>query len=115
MVEETPKPFPQPTINTQRALCAIELNHPDKLADSFSALYEAFWVQGKTINLPENIAPALATVFSEGETKEIMKQASSPEAKKRLSENSDLALGKEAFGLPWFVATNAEGKEETFW
>lgn len=115
MMEETPKPFPQPTLQTQRVLCAIELNHPDKLADSFAALYEAFWIEGKPINNPEVIAPALAKIFGEDETKKIMEKAGSPEAKKRLSENSDKAIEYGAFGLPWFVATNGKGEEETFW
>lgn len=116
MMNDTPKPFPQPTLNTQRALAAIELNHPhSKLSDAFAALYEAFWVEGKTINKPENISPALNKVFSEDETKKIMEQAGQAEAKKRLSENSDKALGYGAFGLPWFVATNERGEEETFW
>ena len=113
--EDTPKPFPQPTLNTQRALCAIEISHPDKLSDAFASLYQAFWVEGKTIGKPEAIAPALQKVFGEAETKTIIEKMSSPEAKKRLSENSDAAMAEGAFGLPWFVATNAQGEKESFW
>jgi len=37
------------------------------------------------------------------------------EGKEVLAKNTDQALADGAFGLPWFVATNAEGKKETFW
>lgn len=115
MSENGPKPFPQPTINTQRILCAIEMNHPDKLVDAFSALYQAFWVEEKTINKPEVIAPALEGVLGKDETKKIMDKMGAPEVKKQLQANSDKAMEAGCFGLPWFVATNAQGEEESFW
>ena len=37
------------------------------------------------------------------------------EGKEILTRNSDLAFKDGAFGLPWFVATNGEGKTESFW
>lgn len=110
MLEDTPKPFPQPTLNTQRALCAIEMKHPEKLSDCFAALYQAFWVEGKTIGKPEIFGPVLESVLGAEEGKKMAEQASQAEAKKRLSENSDLAMAEGAFGLPWFVATNSRGQ-----
>ena len=44
-----------------------------------------------------------------------MKGAASPEAKKRLNENTDEALSKGAFGLPWFQCENDKGETEGFW
>lgn len=110
MSEEGPKPFPQPTLNTQRALCAIEQSHPEKLSDCFAALYQAFWVEAQTIGKPEIFGPVLAKVLGEDGAKEIVEASKGPEAKKKLSENSDLAMGEGAFGLPWFVATNSKGE-----
>jgi 2-hydroxychromene-2-carboxylate isomerase len=110
MSDGTPKPFPQPTLNTQRALCAIELSHPEKLSDCFAALYQAFWVEGKTIGKPEIFGPVLEGVLGEQEGRKMVEAASQPEAKKKLSENSDLAMAEGAFGLPWFVATNSRGE-----
>lgn len=115
MSDDTPKPFPQSTVNTQRALCAIEMSQPEKLTDAISALYQAFWVEGQTIGKPEVITPVLERVFGDSEAKEIMKKVSSPEVKKRLSDNSDASMAEGAFGLPWFVATNAKGEKESFW
>ncbi len=114
-MESTPDPFPQPTLNTQRALCAIEASHPDKLTDCFAALYQAFWVEGQTIGKPEVISPVLAKVLGEENTKSVMEKMSSPEAKKALSQNSEEAFNDGAFGLPWFVATNSAGEKESFW
>jgi len=37
------------------------------------------------------------------------------EGKEILGKNTDAALADGAFGLPWFVATNAKGEKETFW
>jgi len=110
-----PKPFPQPTVNTGRALCAVSTLFPDKLPSAFDALYKAFWVEGKTINQADVISSALATKFPEGEVKQVMEKIAAPEVKKLLASNTEKALGEGAFGLPWFVATNAEGQTEAFW
>ena len=37
------------------------------------------------------------------------------EIKKRLSANTAEALETGAFGLPWYVCTNGQGKTECFW
>lgn len=39
----------------------------------------------------------------------------SKEGKEILGKNTDAALADGAFGLPWFVATNAKGETEVFW
>lgn len=35
--------------------------------------------------------------------------------KKQLIENTDRAFAEGAFGLPWMVCENSEGKKEGFW
>ncbi len=37
------------------------------------------------------------------------------EGKEVLAKNTDQALADGAFGLPYFVATNAKGETESFW
>lgn len=37
------------------------------------------------------------------------------EGKELLAKNSDQAVAEGAFGLPYFVATNAKGEKDTFW
>lgn len=44
-----------------------------------------------------------------------LEQSSDPEAKVILDENTRRAFASGAFGLPWFVCTNAEGDTEGQW
>lgn len=43
-----------------------------------------------------------------------MESVSRPEVKRLLTENTERALEKGAFGLPWFVARDGEGREDVF-
>lgn len=71
---KTPEPFPQPTINTQRALCALSMSNPSKLPDAFAALYHAFWVERVAIGKPEVFGPILAKVLGESAAKGVMEK-----------------------------------------
>lgn len=57
---------------------------------------------------------ALTTVFGEAKAAEIVESTKSPEVKKHLNENTALALEKGAFGIPWWVCEDGEGREEVF-
>lgn len=114
IIEKAPEPFPPNTLPAQRALCTIESQHPEKLTAAFQALYQAFWIEGKPIGEPEVVAKGLATVFGEERTKEIMASTSKPDVKKLLNVNTEKALDAGAFGVPYFVAENAEGKKDVF-
>lgn len=75
MCENTPEPFPQATLQTQRALCAVQLLEPGKLTACFEALYQAFWVEGQSpIGKVEVFGPVLAKVLGEGRAKEVRAQ-----------------------------------------
>ncbi|EME39674.1 hypothetical protein DOTSEDRAFT_139146 [Dothistroma septosporum NZE10] len=113
--EGMPDPFPQSTVNTQRALCYISSKHPDRMTDALDALYHAFWVEGKTIGKPEVISAALEPKLGESLTKEVMEGIKSDEVKKMLVENTKTAFADGAFGLPWFKATNVAGETEGYW
>ncbi|GAB7337602.1 hypothetical protein MBLNU457_g2905t1 [Dothideomycetes sp. NU457] len=114
-VENTPAGFPPSTLHVQRALCAVQLLHPDKLNTAIHECYNKFWVEGQAIQDPKNFGAALAKALGEDGAKEVMGKMGSAEVKGRLQENTDLAIREGAFGLPWFVATNAQGKTERFW
>jgi 2-hydroxychromene-2-carboxylate isomerase len=96
----------------QRALCYVQLEHPAKLTAAFDALYRTFWVEGNPIQKPEIITAALQNVFSEAEVKDIMAKTGTPEVKKAMAANTDLAFKEGAFGMPWFVATSAKGETD---
>lgn len=111
-----PEPFPQPTVNTQRALCFVQKEMSEKdLIKAFEALYYAFWVENKTIGKVEVIEKALGTVFEKDKVAKILEGMKGDGAKKALRENGEAAFRDGAFGLPWFVATNDKGVKEGFW
>ena len=89
--------------------------YPQKLSDVFDALYRAFWIERQTIGKPEVIGAALSGVLTDAEVKTVLEKLSAPEVKKALIQNGELAIKEGAFGLPWFVATNAKGEREGFW
>jgi len=114
-VEDTPAGFPPSTLHVQRALCAVQLYHPAKLNTAIHECYNKFWVEGQAIQDPKNFGAALAKALGEEPAKEVMEKMGSAEVKGRLAENTDRAIQEGAFGLPWFVATNAQGQTEKFW
>ena len=46
--------------------------------------------------------------------KEILEAATKPEFKKKLNDNTQIALDHGAFGAPWFWVKNRKGEEEPF-
>lgn len=112
---QTPSPFPQSTVNTQRALIYISLKQPENLVTALDALYKAFWVERKTIGKVEVIAEALGPVLGEQGTKAVLEGIKSDEVKKALMANTKVCFDEGGFGLPWFVAENAKGEKEGFW
>lgn len=114
MATEMPEGFPPNTLPVQRALCTVQAEHPEKLPEAAAALYQTFWVEGKQIGELEVVKAGLAKVFGEGKAAEIVATVTKPEVKKHLNQNTEAALERGAFGLPYFVATDAEGREDVF-
>ncbi|KAF1982388.1 HCCA isomerase/glutathione S-transferase kappa [Aulographum hederae CBS 113979] len=115
MKEGMPSGFPPMTLPTQRALCALSLHNPGKLAAAMEALFSALWVEHKPVQSAETLSSVLAGVLGKNEAKTVMEKSTSPEAKSLLTKNTDLAFSEGGFGLPWFVATNSSGATEGFW
>ncbi|CAK1368087.1 unnamed protein product [Cercospora beticola] len=113
----TPNPFPQSTVNAQRALCYLySQKSQTELIKALDVLYEAFWVKGVSpISDLKNLEQILGKAFGEEEVKEILQGIKSEEAKATLKKNSDEAFQEGCFGLPWWVATNGKGEKERFW
>lgn len=51
------------TNKLQRALCAVQLSHPEKLTSAFDACYAAMWVDRKPVQKPEVFTEVLASVL----------------------------------------------------
>lgn len=102
-------------IQAQRALTAISLTSPAQLLPATDALYNAIWGPNRNsaaVHTPAGLLSVLSSVIGEDQAKEMMASA---DAKKKLGEATDEALAKGAFGMPYFVATDAQGREETYW
>lgn len=115
--KEAPSGFPANTLQTQRALCALELLSPQHLPAAIDALYNAYWVtEGDTdINSPAAIHSILKPVLGDELAGKVMARIGDADVKKRLLENTEWAVEKGAFGLPWYICTNGKGKEEVYW
>lgn len=114
IVAQVPTPFPPNTLSAQRALSTIQSQHPSSLPAAFEALYQAFWVEGQPIGEPAIVTKALAKVLGEEQAKEIVAGTKRDEVKRLLSENTNQAFGAGVFGVPFFVASDWEGKESVF-
>jgi hypothetical protein len=52
--------------------------------------------------------------FSDNDVDDILKGGTSPTYKKLLTDETARLVEKGAFGAPWYLVTNKEGKEEPF-
>jgi 2-hydroxychromene-2-carboxylate isomerase len=115
-VQEPPKGFPPLTLNTQRALCALEISSPQSIPTALDALYASFWRHGNhLIGKPEGFGPVLEEALGKGVAKDLLERMSGKEAKGRLRENTDKAMNLGAFGIPWYECENKKAERECFW
>ncbi|KAF2084260.1 HCCA isomerase/glutathione S-transferase kappa [Saccharata proteae CBS 121410] len=115
MAKSMPEGFPPLTINVQRALTALSLSNPEALPDAISAFYKAFWQETKPIQRNETILAALIPVIGEKDANNVIEMIGQKEVKDLLIKRSEEAVTTGTFGLPWFIATNKDGKTESFW
>ncbi|KAF2149788.1 putative 2-hydroxychromene-2-carboxylate isomerase [Myriangium duriaei CBS 260.36] len=112
---QSPEGFPPNTIAPMRALAALELADATKLPSAFEELYKSFWVERKPVQEADVYEPALKRAVGDELAGKVLAEIGSAEVKQRLTENTEKAIKDGAFGLPWMVATNAEGKTEGYW
>lgn len=99
-----------------RVLAALTVvdSSPTTLEAAVDLLWEEFWTKHTDISKPENYEPLLATAIGEEKAKKAIELAHT-EGKKLVLQNTDQAFKDGAFGLPWFVCVNKDGKREEFW
>ncbi|KAI1616254.1 thioredoxin-like protein [Exophiala viscosa] len=107
-------PFKVTTLKVQRILTACMLESPLRQADLVAALYHAFWVEKKGVQLPEVHEPIVIKILGQNVGTRIIERSTSEEVKALLKQNTEDAVASGAPGLPWVKAVNATGREECF-
>ena len=116
MTKEVPAGFPVLTLQTMRALCALQILKEDALPEALDELYAAMWVERRSeVGKAEGFKPVLEKAIGKELTAKVLEGMNGKEAKARLMENTDLAFNRGAFGLPWWECTNSKGEKESFW
>jgi len=113
MATSLPPAFPAPTLPVGRALAVLQPSQ-QKLAQALDALFKAHWADGKAIHEGEVLRGVLEGALGREETGRVLAEMGTS-GKQRLIENTDRAFNEGAFGLPWIVCTDREGKTEGFW
>jgi 2-hydroxychromene-2-carboxylate isomerase len=142
MKDNHPPNFPPLTLYIMRALAALTIISSDQemLCKALDGFFEEFWCKHTEIHKPEIMERILIETVGEDmaskglfgfifrnnvlirvmSSRLVLTSATAiamgpKEGKALLLKNTDQALADGAFGLPWMVCTNAEGKKEGFW
>ncbi|KAL2185346.1 thioredoxin-like protein [Thermothelomyces heterothallicus CBS 203.75] len=140
MTSGLPPDFPAVTLPIMRALCYLEAQdaqdaaaaaghqqqqqrekeeeeEPQKqprLIRALDEFYLQYWGNAVATHKPGVLKQTLAGLFGEAGADKILAESTTPAIKQALIANTDRAFESGAFGLPWMVCTNAEGKTEGF-
>ena len=115
MAQNPPPEFPQITLAAQRALTYIAQHNPDRLVACALALWRALFIDHKRIGDGKVALEAIAGVVGADAMPDIVAGSQKSEVKEQLTKMTGRAFEEGAFGVPWFVVTNARGESEGFW
>ncbi|KAL8773213.1 MAG: hypothetical protein Q9209_001889 [Squamulea sp. 1 TL-2023] len=93
----------------------MDMLYPQKLPETLDAIYQASFVAHQPVHEQICLLEILETVHGKEQAQEILSQSTTNEVKTRLTAKTEEVISKGSFGLPWYIATNAKGKEDHFW
>ncbi|KAK4193581.1 glutathione S-transferase kappa 1 [Podospora australis] len=113
------------TVLPLRTLHYVQSHHsPEVFEATLLYLFQKFWTPPNVdLTSPQNLAQALSEVpgpegkgkqFAEEEVKKIMAATGTKEVKDRLTNTTQEALDRGAFGAPWLWVVDENGKGEPF-
>ncbi|KAK6380745.1 hypothetical protein LTS17_004945 [Exophiala oligosperma] len=108
-------PFKSTTLKAERLLTACSLECPKQYPDIIAALYHAFWVEKKAVQLPEVYEPIAVEFLGEESAKKVINRSSTEEIKNLLKSNTNDCIASGSPGVPWLKAVNTQGEEEFYW
>ncbi|KAK0390053.1 hypothetical protein NLU13_3626 [Sarocladium strictum] len=114
-----PPNFPPLTLSVMRPLALVGAqdgpSSQSRLISLLDTIYPAFFVDHLEPHKPADRHDLFAKALgSEEKARQVEEQGQNQEAKDILKINTQEAFEKGAFGVPWFVCTDSEGKEEGF-
>ena len=77
-------------------------------------MYRTFWAEGQAVGEPEVVTRSLARVLGEEKARELVDGTGRKEVKALLNGNTEKALEAGAFGVPFWVVADGEGREGVF-
>ncbi|PGH27948.1 hypothetical protein AJ80_00202 [Polytolypa hystricis UAMH7299] len=113
---KTPKFFPILTVVPQRCIIYIKEHYPtERFEQTWLSFWQYLFVKNVDTSKPEVLAEIFAEhKFSEQEIKDILAAASDPKYKQALTDNTQKALDRGAYGAPYYWVRNSKGEEEPF-
>ncbi|KAL2214352.1 putative 2-hydroxychromene-2-carboxylate isomerase [Sarocladium strictum] len=114
-----PPNFPPLTLTIMRPMALLhsraDASSQAQVISLFDSIYHAFFVDHAEPHKAQDRHAIFTKVLgSEEAARKLEEDGQTQEAKEVLKKNTQEAFDKGAFGLPWMVCTNADGKEEGF-
>lgn len=90
--------FPINTLMLMRAVTGMQLRHPDRFQAFIDCLFQALWVEGRSLDDPATVASVL-TAHGFDPT-EVLALTADEEVKAALKNNTESAVRRGVFGAP---------------
>ncbi|MHC8318515.1 2-hydroxychromene-2-carboxylate isomerase [Pseudomonas sp. LB3P31] len=96
--------FPINTLMLMRAVTGMQLRHPERFEAFIDCLFQALWVEGRSLDDPATVA---AVLMQHGfDPNEVMALTADEEVKTALKDNTERAVQRGVFGAPSMFVGN---------
>ncbi|MBC3209937.1 2-hydroxychromene-2-carboxylate isomerase [Pseudomonas sp. SWRI111] len=96
--------FPINTLLLMRAVTGIQLHQPQRFAAFIDCLFNALWVDGRSLNEPETVAAVLSEHGFDPQ--EVLALSNDESVKAALKDNTETAVKRGVFGAPSMFVGN---------
>jgi 2-hydroxychromene-2-carboxylate isomerase len=96
--------FPINTLLLMRAVTGIQLRHPQRFHTFIDCLFNALWVEGRSLDEPQTV---VAVLNEHGfDPDEVLALTNDESVKAALKENTEAAINRGVFGAPSMFVDN---------